>query len=160
MRGFDEAPAQIADQVDEAAAEIRSLMTRLLSWSMTAPTFEEAVRDHVRRVCGEAGARCSVRLELGAPLSPRHAAAAFRTVQEEIAGARDAAEIGVRLEREGSDLLLEVRSTGSRAEPRRAPDELNRRRLEALGGRLEVRSRGQQRTVRAVLAEAFARVPP
>jgi len=158
--------AQAVADVDVAAAELRAVMTGLMSWQVSANTLADAVGDYVLRACRGSGIRCPVSVEPGWELSPRHGAAVFRVIQRAVANAVQHArsrEIAVLVERHDLDLLVQVRDTGVGFDAHVGDWDgetglgLMRRRIEAVGGSLEIDSApGHGTTVRATLPDAFS----
>jgi signal transduction histidine kinase len=158
--------AQAVADVDAAAAELRAVMTGLMSWHVTADTLADAVGDYVLRACRGSGIRCPVSIEPGWELSPRHGAAVFRLVQGAVGNAvrhASSREIEVRVERRDLDLLVWVRDDGVGFDVPLVDWDgetglgLMRRRIEAVGGSLEIDSApGHGTTVSATLPNVFS----
>jgi len=152
----DEVAAGIAD----AAAELRSVMSRLVAWSVSGGDLEEAANRYILQACAAAGVQPRVELSGLRPLAPRHSSIAFRVLQEATDNAlrhSGTSELEVTVTCDG-ELFLEISDHGSGFDPAilDSPEARGlsrmRRRLESVGGSLTIDTfAGVGTTVQAVL---------
>ena len=152
----DEVAAGIAD----AAADLRSLMSRLVAWSVSDGDLEEAVHRYVVQACAAAGVQPRLEVSVLRPLAPRYSSIAFRVLQEATDNAlrhSGTSELEVTVTCDG-ELYLEISDRGSGFDPATldSPEagglSRMRRRLESVGGALTIdTAAGVGTTVQAVL---------
>ena len=152
----DEVAAGIAD----AAADLRSLMSGLVAWSISGGDLREAVERYVVQACAAAGVQPRLQLAVLRPLAPRHSSIAFRVLREATDNAlchSGSSELEVTVACDG-ELFLEVRDHGTGFDPTilDSPEagglSRMRRRLESVGGTLTIdTAAGAGTTVRAAL---------
>ncbi|HYX86090.1 MAG TPA: response regulator [Gaiellales bacterium] len=145
-----EAAEDVARQLDEASADLRDLMAGLATWNLAGSSFGEAVRSLVESKCRPFGVEAEVAVNGEVERIPAgQCAAALRTVQEAVANAiRHSGASRIEVSAAAADRRLEVRvaddGDGFDLDGRPAADQLGiplmRRRVESLGGRIEITS--------------------
>ena len=151
----------VAGYLDEAIGDIRSLMSQLPSWDVRGASLPCAISELVRRQCEPAGIHATVRVADAFDAPTGHCAAAYRTVQEalcNVARHSSAEHLLVEVADDQGAISVQVKDDGVGFDPSQPPAPghygltLMRRRVESLGGRVEVCSEpGAGTDVRAFL---------